>query len=267
MFWCSAVIVVDAALLLSTEGNSLCTSHDDIWAATLLIFRVSYQQQAVAHWPQNTPHQYSATCLCVSTAAYLSWQQRQLVSQSSCNQKGLWSGITITNMAVNGWQTIKKLLLFFSFGSCALGQGDFFPQMLWKPPYSSILLSAFPAASLGIHLPSRSFFFPCLPLLLFHTRNSYSLILFLSCPCSLKAFCRIECISLSLSYKRDYLVPQTVWSLNKKPLMSLKSDAEIRFSRVTKICLSFLVSHKLCESFCTTLLSRITVCRHRIIES
>lgn len=148
---------------------------------------------------------------------------------------GHWSGII--NMAVNGCQILQMLLLFSLFGICAIGQGDFFPQTLWIPAYSSILLSVFPAASPAIHLPSGSSFFPHLPLLFFHASKKYSLILFFSCPCSLKSSCRIECLSLSLSSKGDQLVPQTIWSLNKKTLMFLKSDTEIRFSHLNKICL------------------------------
>lgn len=56
----------------SAQKETPCVPAMMISAATLLVLRVSYQQLAVAHWPQNTPRQYSATCHHMNTAAYLS---------------------------------------------------------------------------------------------------------------------------------------------------------------------------------------------------
>lgn len=107
---------------------SSCASCDNTQDATLLILWVSYRQPAAAHWPQSTPQQQAATRLHSSPGAYLNWLQRQLVSQSSCNQTGRWSRIIIVNMAVNGWGMLQMLLFFFFFflnpcGSCGTGQG------------------------------------------------------------------------------------------------------------------------------------------------
>lgn len=161
-----------------------------------------------------------------------------------------WSGVIIINMAVKADRHCRCC----SYFSCATGQGDFFIQTLW--------ITTSPSCSLN-----ATSFFPCLLLLLFHTNQSYYFILFFSCSCSLKDSCRIKYISLGLSLKGEQLVSWAVWSLNKKPLMLLKSSMEIRFSCLTKICLSFLVWHKMCESFCTILLSSFTVCRQETIFS
>lgn len=249
MFWCSAMVVVHTALLLSTEGNSLCASYDDICSNTSRFvgflstasscpLASEHTSPVLSHMP---PHEYCC----------LSQQQRQLVSQSSCNQMVCWSGVIIINMAVMADTTDAA-----PFFLCHRARW-FFPSKQCGSPHVSIPLSLFLAAS----------FFPCLPLLLFHTNQSYSFILFFSCSCSLKNYCRIEYIFLSLSCKGRQLVSWTVWSLNKKPLMPLKSSTEIRFSCLPKICLSFLVSHKVCESFSTSLLSRSTVCRQKTIVS
>lgn len=250
MFRCSAMVVVHTALLLSTEGNSLCASYDDICSNTSRFvgflstasscpLASEHTSPVLSHMP---PHEYCC----------LSQQQRQLVSQSSCNQMVCWSGVIIINMAVMADRHYRCL----SFFPVPQGKVIFSLQTVW---ITTCLHPAF--------FISCCFLLPLLPLLLVHTNQSYSFILFFSCSRSLKNYCRIEYIFLSLSCKGRQLVSWTVWSLNKKPLMPLKSSTEIRFSCLPKICLSFLVSHKVCESFSTTLRSRSTVCRQKTIVS
>lgn len=121
MFWCSAMVMVHTALLLSTEGNSLCASYDHICSNTSRFvgflstasscpLASEHTSPVLSHMP---PHEYCC----------LSQQQRQLVSQSSCNQMVCWSGVIIINMAVMADRHYRCC----SFFSCATGQGDFFP--------------------------------------------------------------------------------------------------------------------------------------------